>query len=119
MQPEQRKWGSHSGISQLTRKRERGKKRLPTPLNSVLVDSKDTDTMQLGQLGDQDAHQRDGVDDEMYPVIFCVETGKKITEKESKGISVLQKCLKYFKTFVSCPTQLDDTKGEKMPGSAI
>lgn len=71
------------------KKGEGGEKTPPHP-NSVLVDSKDTDTMQLRQLGDQDAHQRDGVDDEMYPVIFCVETGKKITGKERKGVLVLQ-----------------------------
>jgi len=42
---------------------------------SVLVDPKDPDSVELRQFGDQDAHQGDGVDDEVYPVVFGVKAG--------------------------------------------
>lgn len=47
-------------------------------LSSVLIDPKDADAVQLGQFGNQDAHQGDCVDDEVYLVVLCVEAGKEI-----------------------------------------
>lgn len=45
------------------------------PRRSVLVDPKDPDSMELRQFGDQDAHEGDGVDDEVYPVVLGVKAG--------------------------------------------
>lgn len=42
---------------------------------SVLVDAEDADAVELRQLGDQDAHQGDGVDDKVYPVVLGVKAG--------------------------------------------
>lgn len=55
------------------------------PGDSVLVDSKDPDSVELGQLGDQDAHEGDGVDDEVYPVVFRVEAGEEIQHDGRDG----------------------------------
>lgn len=55
------------------------------PGGSVLVDPKDPDSVELGQFGDQDAHQGDGVDYEVYPVIFRVETGEEIQHDGRDG----------------------------------
>lgn len=48
---------------------------LRRPRRSVLVDPKDPDSVELRQFGDQDAHQGDGVDDEVYPVVLGVKAG--------------------------------------------
>lgn len=45
------------------------------PRSSILVDPKDPDSVELRQFGDQDAHEGDGVDDEVDPVILCVKAG--------------------------------------------
>lgn len=45
------------------------------PRRSVLVDPKDPDSVELRQFGDQDAHEGDGVDDEVYPVVLGVKAG--------------------------------------------
>lgn len=45
------------------------------PCRSVLVDPEDPDSVELRQFGDQDAHEGDGVDDEVYPVVLGVEAG--------------------------------------------
>lgn len=45
------------------------------PRRSVLVDAKDPHAVELRQFGDQDAHEGDGVDDEVYPVVLGVKTG--------------------------------------------
>lgn len=45
------------------------------PRSSVLVDPKDPDSVELRQFGDQDAHEGDGVDDEVDPVVLCVKAG--------------------------------------------
>lgn len=45
------------------------------PHTSVLVDPKDPHSVELRQFGDQDAHQGDGVDDEVYPVVLGVKAG--------------------------------------------
>lgn len=45
------------------------------PRRSVLVDPKDPDSVELRQFGDQDTHEGDGVDDEVYPVILGVKAG--------------------------------------------
>lgn len=44
-------------------------------IRSVLVDPKDPDSVELRQFGDQDAHEGDGVDDEVYPVVLGVKAG--------------------------------------------
>lgn len=58
--------------------------------NSVLIDPKDADSVQLGQFGDQNTHQGDCVDNEVYPVIFSVEAGKEITVEEKKKMWMIQ-----------------------------
>lgn len=45
------------------------------PRRSVFVDPKDPDSVELRQFGDQDAHEGDGVDDEVYPVVLGVKAG--------------------------------------------
>lgn len=48
---------------------------LHRPRRSVLVDPKDPDSVELRQFGDQDAHEGDGVDDEVYPVVLGIKAG--------------------------------------------
>lgn len=45
------------------------------PRSSVLVDPKDPDAVKLRQFGDQDGHEGDGVDYEVYPVVLGVKAG--------------------------------------------
>lgn len=45
---------------------------------SVLIDSKNPDSVELGQLGDEHAHQRHSVEDEMDLVVLSVEAGEEV-----------------------------------------
>lgn len=45
---------------------------------SVLIDSKNADSVQLGQLGDEHTHQGHGVEDEMDLVVLGVEAGEEV-----------------------------------------
>lgn len=45
---------------------------------SVLIDSKNPDSMELGQLGDEHAHQGHGVEDEMDLVVLGIEAGEEV-----------------------------------------
>lgn len=47
-------------------------------VSSVLIDSKNPDSMELGQLGDEHAHQRHSVQDEMDLVVLGIEAGEKV-----------------------------------------
>lgn len=49
-------------------------------LLSVLINPKDPHAVQLGQLGDENGQQGNGVDHKMDPVIFGVEAGENIPE---------------------------------------
>lgn len=46
--------------------------------SSVLINSKETDPVELRQFGDKYGEQGNGVDDEVDPVILCIETGQEI-----------------------------------------
>lgn len=48
---------------------------ISSAIRSVLVDPKDPDSVKLRQFGDQHAHEGDGVDDEVYPVVLGVKAG--------------------------------------------
>lgn len=63
----------------------------PSPANpagegaatSVLIDSKNPDSMELGQLGDEHTHQGDSVEYEMDLVILGVEAGEEVPGGEA------------------------------------
>ncbi len=44
----------------------------------LLINSKETDPVELRQFGDKHSEQGNGVDDEVDPVILCIETGQEI-----------------------------------------
>ena len=50
---------------------------------SVFIDSKDPDSVELGQLGDEHAHQRHSVEDEMDLVVLGIEAGEKVPSGKS------------------------------------
>lgn len=45
---------------------------------SVFINPKETDAVELRQFGDKHGEQGNGVDDEVDPVILCIETGEEI-----------------------------------------
>lgn len=58
------------------------------PAVSVFVDTEDADTMELRQLGQEDAQQGGGIDDEVYGVIFGIKAGQDVaSEKETYCVS--------------------------------
>lgn len=52
---------------------------------SVLIDSKNPDAMELGQLGDEHTHQGHGVEDEMDLVILGIEAGEEVQHNGGDG----------------------------------
>lgn len=46
--------------------------------SSVLIDSEETDPVELRKFGDEHGEQGNGVDDEVDPIILCIETGQEI-----------------------------------------
>lgn len=51
---------------------------LKTKALSVLINPKKTDTVELRKFRDKHSEQGNGVDDEVDPVILCIETGQEI-----------------------------------------
>lgn len=52
---------------------------------SVLINPKDPHTVQLGQLGDENGEQGNGVDHKMDPIVFGVEAGENIQDDGGDG----------------------------------
>lgn len=52
---------------------------------SVLIDSKDADSVELGQLGDEHTHQGHGVEDEVDLVVLGVEAGEEVQHDRCDG----------------------------------
>lgn len=55
---------------------------LKTKALSVLINPKKTDTVELRKFRDKHSEQGNGVDDEVDPVILCIETGQEIPAEE-------------------------------------
>lgn len=56
----------------------------------ILVDAKNSDSVQLWQFGDQDTQKRGSVDDKVCCVVFCIETCQEVSVKVGKKDSVLE-----------------------------
>lgn len=44
----------------------------------IFIDAKDSNAMQLWQLGDKNSQERGGVEDEVCWIVLCVETGQEV-----------------------------------------
>lgn len=58
---------------------------LKTKASSILINPEKTDPVKLRKFGDKHSEQGNGVDDEVDPVILCIETGQEIQYNRGDG----------------------------------